>query len=287
MYYHVNGELVEESAALVSVRDRGFLYGDGVFETLRAYNGSIFKWQAHFKRFENSCAYFELPQPFSSTDLYERITETLSANNLDEAYIRLSLTRGIQSGKLTPGTDSSPTIVILVDSLPRGGSQGTRPWSTPATIMLGDTTRIPVSALPAQAKTHNYLNGILARLELRGTDADECLLLDTDGYLTEGATTNLFFVVDDTLCTPSLDGPVLPGITRAVVIELAESLGYPVEQQFYLPEHLHSAEEVFLTNTTWELRPVIKFETTQYATGPVCAQLQRAFNDYIDTEYYS
>ncbi|TQQ82131.1 aminotransferase class IV [Halonotius roseus] len=254
--YHVDGELVPAEEASVNVRDRGFQYGDAAFETMRAYGGEIFAWEAHADRLAETCSVLQLDHGISDDELRARIDETLAANELRDAYVRLSITRGVQPGKLTPAETVDPTVVIIVKPLPRGGSDGQPVWDEPATLQTVKTKRVPDSAIPARAKTHNYLNGILARLELRVTEADEAIMLDTDGHVAEGATSNLFFVRDNALRTPSLDGPVLPGITRRVVLDIADDEGIPVETGQYTPDDIRNADEVFLTNSTWEIRPV-------------------------------
>ena len=254
--YHVDGELVPASEASVSVRDRGFQYGDAAFETMRAYGGEIFAWDAHADRLQQTCSVLGLEHGITTDELARRIDDMLAANDLADAYVRLSITRGVQPGKLTPAETVDPTVVIIVKPLPRGGSDGQPVWDEPATLQTVKTKRVPDSAIPARAKTHNYLNGILARLELRVTEADEAIMVDTDGHVAEGATSNLFFVRDNALRTPSLDGPVLPGITRRLVLDIADDEGIPVEEGQYTPDEIRNADEVFLTNSTWEIRPV-------------------------------
>ncbi|ELZ89894.1 aminotransferase class IV, partial [Haloferax sulfurifontis] len=144
----------------------------------------------------------------------------------------------------------------------------------------------PDRSLPARAKTHNYLNGILARVELRVTGADEALMLDADGYVTEGATSNLFFVDDDALCTPSLDGPVLPGITRRVVLDFARQEGIPIRERRFTPDDVRDANEAFLTNSTWELRPVETVDGIEVGDGPVTKLLSRLYDDYVERRHY-
>ena len=299
LLYHVDGDLVAADEATVNVRDRGFLYGDAAFETMRAYGGDVFEWEAHMDRLAETCEVLGLDHGLSDADLRERVDETLAVNDLREAYVRLSITRGVQPGKLTPDTEVDPTVVVIVSELPRGG-QGSQPvWSGPATLQTVKTKRVPDESIPARAKTHNYLNGILARLELRVTGADEALMVDTDGHVTEGATSNLFFVRDNALRTPSLDGPILPGITRRVVLELAAEEGIPVEEGTYSPEEIRSADEVFLTNSTWELRPVETVDglsvgdedggedegSTESAAGPVTTLLSRLFDARVESAY--
>jgi branched-chain amino acid aminotransferase len=298
LLYHVDDDLVAADEATVNVRDRGFLYGDAAFETMRAYGGRVFEWNAHMDRLRETCNVLELDHGLTDGELRERVGETLDANDLQEAYVRLSITRGVQPGKLTPDTEVDPTVVIIVSQLPHGGQSGESVWDGPATLQTVKTKRVPDESIPSQAKTHNYLNGILARLELRVSDADEAVIVDRDGHVTEGATSNLFFVRDNALRTPSLDGPVLPGITRSVVLELAAEEGIPVEEGTYTPAEIRSADEVFLTNSTWEIRPVETVDglsvggedaengSTETAAGPVTTLLSRLFDARVESTYY-
>ena len=276
MQYHVNGRLVPREEATVRVEDRGFLYGDAAFETCRAYGGDVFEWAAHRTRLERTCETLGMGDAVPE-DLRERIEATLDANGLSDAYVRASVTRGVQPGKLTPAEDVSPSVVVIVKPLPRGGVEGESVWDDPAVVRTVERRRIPEASMPADAKTHNYLDGILARLELRGTDADEALVRDIEGPVAEGATSNVFFVEDGTLHTPSLDGPLLPGITREVVLDVADGCGIPVETGRYDPDDLRSADELFCTNSTWELRPVERYDDTTYGDHPVTDRLLDAY----------
>ena len=288
--YHVDGELVAADEATVSVEDRGFLYGDAAFETMRAYGGEIFEWEAHMDRLDETCDVLGLDHGLSRGDLKARVDETLDANGVGDAYVRLSITRGVQPGKLTPDEVVDPTVVVIVKPLPRGGRQSQPVWDGPATLQTVKTKRMPDAAIPSRVKTHNYLNGILARLELRVTDADEALMVDLDGRVTEGATSNLFFVQNNALRTPSLDGPVLPGITRRVVLELAAEEGIPVKEGQYTPDDVRQADEVFLTNSTWELRPVETVDGISVGdregAGPVTTLLSRLFDAHVESTHY-
>ncbi|ELZ07713.1 aminotransferase class IV [Natrialba aegyptia] len=287
--YHVNGELVPASEAAVSVDDRGFRYGDAAFETLRAYGGTVFEWDRHVDRLERTCEALSLDHGLSADDLHQRIRATLDANELDDAYLRLSITRGVQPGKLTPRPAVEPTVVVYVSPLPRGGLDGTSVWDAPATVRRVETQRIPDDALPSGAKTHNYLNGILARTELAAADsqADEALMCDTEGFVAEGATSNLFFVRDEVLYTPSTDGSVLPGITRELVLELAETTDVPVRTGTYEFETVADADEAFLTNRTWELRPIESLDGTPIGGGPITAQLSGLYDELVERTCYS
>lgn len=284
--YHVDGELRAREEATVSVLDRGFRYGDGAFETLRAYGGTVFAWEAHAERLEATCGEIGLDHGLSRADLRDRIEETLSRNELADAYVRLSITRGVQPGKLTPDPDVDPTVVVAVSPLPRGGLSGEAVWAGegPATLETVSTRRVPDAAIPAGAKTHNYLNGILARRELH--DADEALIRDIEGYVAEGATSNVFLVTESGLATPSTAGPVLPGITRGIVLELAAEAGIPVEEGRYEPAAIREASEVFLTNTTWELRPVTAVDGIESEVGPVTELLARLYDERVERDCY-
>ena len=290
-YYHVDGVLVPASEATVSVDDRGFRYGDAAFETLRAYGGTVFAWDRHLERLESTCEALGLEHGLSDADLRERIDETLAANDLADAYVRLSITRGVQPGKLTPQPEVDPTVVVYAKPLPRGGLEGESVWDDPATVRTVETRRMPSEAIPAAAKTHNYLNGILARTELRSEDgtveADEALMRDLEGRVAEGATSNLFFVRDGRLHTPTTDGPVLPGITRELVLESAAADGIPTREGRYGLEDVLEADEAFLTNRTWELRPIATLDGRKLGGGPITARLSRLYDERVERVCYS
>jgi len=308
--YHVDGDLVPADEATVSVEDRGFAYGDAAFETLRAYGGQVFRWDAHAARLADTCETLGLDHGVADAELKARIDETLAANDLADAYVKCSVTRGVQPGTLDPKPDVDPTVVVIAKPLPRGGigsgdegaeddGSGTV-YDGPAALQTTKTRKPSSRAFPADAKTHNYLNGILARLELRVTGADEALMLDPEGNVAEGATSNVFFSDGTALKTPSLDGPVLPGVTRRAVIEIAEEEGIPVEEGTYAPDAVRAADEVFLTNSTWEIRPVATVDGiavggtegggaeggADTAAGPLTTLLSRLFDRRVERRYY-
>ncbi|EMA71479.1 aminotransferase class IV [Halorubrum distributum] len=290
--YHVDGDLVPAPEATVSVEDRGFAYGDAAFETMRAYGGDVFRWEAHAERLADTCETLALDHGVADAELKRRVDETLAANDLADAYVKLSISRGVQPGTLDPQPEVDPTVVVIAKPLPRGGVGSDPVHDGPAALQTTKTRKVADRAIPAAAKTHNYLNGILARLELRVTDADEALMLDPDGNVAEGATANLFFVDGTALKTPSLDGPILPGVTRRTVIEVAESEGIPVEEGTYAPDAVREADEVFLTNSTWEIRPVATVDGIavdgdgEGVAGPLTTLLSRLFDRRIEEGYY-
>ena len=285
MQYHVNGELVPAEEATVSVRDRGFRYGDAAFETVRAYGGEVFEWRAHLDRLQRTCETLGIDHGVSDADLRVRVQEVLDANGLQDASVRLSITRGVQPGKLTPDPEVDPTVVVVAKPLPRGGVEGTSVWDGPADLQTVKTRKPADAALPADAKTHNYLNGILARREL--TDGDEALLRGLDGHVAEGATSNLFFVDDRGLHTPSAELPILPGVTRSVVADLVEGeTDIPLHTGRYDPEDVRDADEAFLTNTTWEIRPVGTVDGIDVGGGPVTQLLTTLFDRLVERRHY-
>ncbi len=306
-YYHVDGEVVARADATVSVDDRGFRYGDAAFETCRAYGGTVFRWERHRERLRETCETLGMADAVPG-DLAARVDETLAANDLADAYVRVSVSRGVQPGKLTPAREVDPTVVVYVSPLPRGGVDGEPVWDDAAVVQSVATRRPPESVLPPGAKTHNYLNGILARLELRDggasrsaesateapdsqadrspdQPADEALQCDVEGRVAEGATSNLFFVDDGVLKTPA-EGSILPGITREVVLELAREEALPVETGGYRLADLRSADEAFLTNTTWEVRPVASIDGVEIGGGEVTAVLRRRYRELVEARCY-
>ena len=292
MQYHVDGDLVPAPKATVSVRDRGFMYGDAAFETIRAYGGTVFAWDAHADRLEATCETLGFADALPSReDLHERVVATLDANDLDDAYVKLSISRGVQPGKLTPREAVDPTVVVQVDSLPRGGVDGESVWDDYAILQSVKTRRVPDEAIPADAKTHNYLNGIIARLELRraATDdfqADEALMRDTEGHVAEGATSNVFFVDNGVLKTPSREQSILPGVTRSIVIQLAQEEDFQVREGRYTVEDVRNADEAFLTNSTWEIRPVESLDGIEIGRGPMTTLLARLYEERVEQLCY-
>ena len=291
--YHVDGEIVPAEEASVSVTDRGFRYGDAAFETVRAYGGELWRWDAHVDRLFGSLEALGMPADdlgLSSLDLEARVRDTLRANDLADAAVRLSVTRGETAGFAPPSpAETEPTVVVVVAPLPRGGRPdrgGESTWEGPATLQTVSVRPVPDRAIPADAKTHNYLNNVLARAETRVTGADEAVLLDDEGHVAECSTANLFLVADDAIRTPSLSGPVLPGVTRAEVLDIAREEGFPVEEGTYAPDDVRDADEAFLASSIRELRPVGTYDGVEVGGGPVTTLLSRLYDERVEAECY-
>jgi len=274
---YLNGEFVPEEEAKVSVFDHGFLYGDGVFEGIRAYDGYVFKLEEHLDRLYDSARAINLEIPMARAELREAILETLRVNGLRTAYIRPIVTRGVGDLGIDPRKCPRPGVIILV-----------KDWKTlyPEELyerglraIVASTRARPPESLPPSVKSLNYLTNILAKLEAIAAGADEAIMLDVRGFVAEGTADNLFLVKKGVLYTPPVTTN-LPGITRGVVIELAREAGYPVREEYFGVAQLYGADEVFLTGTAAELIPVVEIDGRPVADGkpgPVFRDLRQRF----------
>ena len=275
MWVQLNDRLVDEREALVSVFDRGFMYGDGVFETFRAYQGTGFRIGAHLDRLAGAAASLGFDLPRTASEIRRDVRSVLAKNQLEDGVIRISVSRG--RGGRGPGVEgvSGPTWVVAAWPLPEDlGERRRRGWRL-ATV---PTRRLHPSTLPAGAKLANYLNSVMARSEAAGSGADEGLMLTVDGMLAECATANFVFVCGDAVCTPSLDQGVLPGITRALVLALARETGIRTGEEAYPPGILEDASEAFVTNSLAGVQPVAAIDGRAYPVpGPLTATLMEAY----------
>jgi branched-chain amino acid aminotransferase len=279
MYVYLNGKIVPSKEAVVSVFDHGFLYGDGIYETMRVYDGVVFKLDEHLGRLFRSASLIGLTIPFDTDHLKIAVYETLIANTLRNAYVRLTVSRGRGPVGLDPELCSEPTFVIIAQELkeyPRAF------YENGLTVTISETRRNLKEAINPRIKSLNFLNNILAKIEAKKSGAYEALMLNARGKLTEGTISNLFFLKDGIVCTPSLACGILDGITRGIVIELAGREGLNVKEGAFTKTDLYSAEEVFLTNTTMEVMPVSKVDDRQYAVGGMAKLLRKAYKHEVN-----
>ncbi len=275
---YINGDFFPEEEARVSVFDRGFLYGDGVFETMRAYNGTIFRLEDHMKRLEAAAGIMSIPIDLKTIEL--ALHETLSRNQLNDAILRLTITRGQGSWGLDFPADINPTMVVL--ARPFTGYPGQEDGIN---IVIADTRKTANDSLNSSLKSLNFLNNIFARREASSQGFKEAVMLNKDGFVAEGSVSNIFWVSENILYTPALDVGILPGVTRKVVLELADKESIPYEEGYYKPETLLSANEVFLTNTGYEIMPVNKINDTSFpSTSPLTTQLIDKYNHLVREE---
>lgn len=271
---YLDGRFVPESEAKVSVFDHGFLYGDGVFEGIRAYGGVVFKLREHIDRLYSSAKAIMLEIPLSKDEMVEAVLETLRRNKLKDAYIRLVVTRGVGDLGLDPRKCRNPSVIIIAQKMePLLGRKG-------VSLIISSVRRDSVDATSHQVKSLNYLNSILAKLEAIEAGADDAILLDSRGFVSEASAANLFMVKDSVVSTPPQTAGILPGITRARIMKLAESLGYKVLEREITPMELYAADEVFLTGTGAEIVPVAEIagrKIGEETPGPITKRLIEEF----------
>jgi len=282
MWVYLNDRFVPESAAAISPFDYGLLFGDGLFETLRAYGGSIFRLNAHLERLERGAGRLEIPLP--SPDLLASILQqTLERNDLREALLRLTVTRGVGKPGLHPTSCHVPTLMVTARPLPDPSST----QSSVLSAVIVNIRRNPPQALNPAIKSANFLNNVLAKLEADRRRADEGIFLNLDGALTETTTGNLFWMAGGRLKTPDLSAGLLNGITRQVVIALANTAGIPIEERRYHAEDLYRADEAFVTSTGVEIAPLVRVDDRPIgrgAVGPTTRRLQQAFQQQVAME---
>ncbi|MGQ9759905.1 MAG: branched-chain-amino-acid transaminase [Candidatus Methanomethylicaceae archaeon] len=261
---YINGEFVPKSKAFISVFDHGFLYGDGVFEGIRAYNGHVFKLKEHIDRLYASAHSIMLKIPMTKEELRRAVIETLKKNSLKDAYIRLIVTRGEGDLGLDPRKCKKSNIVIIASSialLPKEVCEGG------IKTIISWVRRDRVDATSHEIKSLNYLNSILAKLEANNSNADEAILLTTDGYVCEGTAENIFLVKNGEVLTPPTYTGALPGITRQVVIEIVEKSGAKVREKLITVHELFNADEIFFTGTGAEIIPVVEVNSRRIGDG--------------------
>ncbi len=271
---YINGNLVPESEAKISVLDHGFLYGDGVFEGIRAYKGVVFKLREHIERLYDSAKFLKIEIPMNKEELIEAILETIRKNGLTDCYIRVVVTRGIGDLGLDPRKCGKPSIIIIAK--PMGPLLGKKAVS----LIISSVRRDGVDATNHQAKSLNYLNSILAKLEAISAGADDAIMLDNRGFVSEATGENVFIVKNGKIMTPPPTSGVLLGITRNCIIELARKLGYEVMERELTPFELITADEVFLTGTAAEIVPVESVNGRKIGTrvpGPITERLIKEF----------
>lgn len=249
---YLNGSLVPEEEAKVSIFDRGFLYGDGLFETMRAYAGKVFRLNLHLQRLFHSAQIISLPIPKTLRELEEAVYETLKANNLKDAHLRLTVSRGEGERGLDLPLSLHPNIIIVAKPL----SPYPERWYEEGLRAVVVRVRREKDSALSRIKSLNYLPNILAKLEAKERGADEGIMLNRDGHLTEATVSNIFLISQGKLLTPSLRSGPLPGITRKTVIELAPALGLEVSEREIKLSELMEAEEAFLTNSLREVVPL-------------------------------
>ena len=281
MFIYLNDRFVNETEAVVSVFDHGFLYGDGVYETIRSYGSRIFMRDQHLARLRRSADAIGLTIPIPENRwpvlLHEAMTRNDVGNDRIDAYLRITISRGAGDIGLDPALCPTPTVVIMTKPLAPPSLQTYRDG---VSLIVAKTRRNLPTALDPQIKATNFLNNIQAKREAIAAGVFDCILLNWESHLTECTVSNLFFVQAGRLCTPALSCGLLDGITRDVVLNLAQELQIPVDEGSFGVEAIHKADECFVTNTSLEVMPVTMVDGHPIgngAPGPLTQQLHTDF----------
>jgi len=285
---YLNGSLVPRSRARISVSDHGFLYGYGLFETMRAYNGQIFLLDRHIKRLTNSAEVIGMGEKVVGLDLEKACTDTLKANKLNDARVRLTVTNGELNA--LPWTDpgGKPTVVVTAQPYTPLSEEK---YSEGFKVGIASVRRCRQSVVSTM-KSINYLLNVMARMDVAKRGLDEALLLNDDGYIAEGGGSNVFFVRSSRLVTPSLNSGIIPGVTREVVMELAEGLGIGLTEGTVGMAIIKQCDEAFMTNALIEVMPMtaVGDESGQVVTigegkpGKITRQLMAAYRERVERE---
>lgn len=280
---YINGELVPKEEARISVFDHGFLYGNGLFETMRAYKKRVFRIEHHLQRLFFSLECLKFPIPFTFGSVKEAIYKTIEANRLEDAYIRLNVSRGEGATVPDPSTCKSPNLIVItreyVSYSPALYEKGYR----------GKVVRVRTSpdSPSANMKTLNFLDYIIAKMEAKESGFNEGIMVNTEGFITEGTVSNIFIVKDGSLATPAKEMGLLPGITRQAVLEIAESKQMQKEEGKITRNELLEADEIFLTNSLVEIMPLVAVDEHPVGTGtpgPVTRELMRSYKELVRNE---
>jgi len=264
MKIYLNGKYCDEEDAKVSVFDHGLLYGDGIFEGIRAYNGRVFKLKEHIDRLFYSAKAILLTLPMSHSNIMEAVVETCRQNKVRDGYIRLVVTRGVGGLGLNPNRCKAPSVIIIVDKIQL---YPVEMYERGLDIITVPTVRNLHSALNPAIKSLNYLNNILAKIEANNGGCEEAIMLNSEGYVSECTGDNVFIIKAGQMFTPPLSAGALYGITRSVVMEIARENGIAVSEPNLTRYDLFNADECFLTGTGAELIPVVKIDGRVIGTG--------------------
>lgn len=284
MVVYLDGEYVDSAEAKVSVFDHGLLYGDGVFEGIRLYQGNVFRLDEHLERLEQSAKALMLDVPLARKAMAEAVCETCRRNNLSDGYIRLVITRGAGDLGLAPWLCPKPTLFIIASKIALYPKEH---YDNGLSIVTVPTRRIGHDALPPTIKSLNYLNNILAKMEARQAGALEAIMLNAQGYVAECTADNIFIVVKGELLTPAASAGALKGITRGTILDIARDLAIPARETDLTRHDIWCADECFLTGSGAEVIPAVKLDGRVIGTGKpgaITARVLEAFRRRVLVE---
>lgn len=281
MLVYLNGHFIPRDQAMISVFDHGFLYGDGIYETMRAYGGKIFLLDRHLSRLKRSAEAIGLRLPLTVEMIGEALDESLTVNKLHDAYVRIQVSRGEGEIGLDPALCPAPTMVIVAKPFKDYPAEQ---YENGVSAAIVQTRRNHPLALNPAIKSTNFLNNILAKIESLKAGAYEGIMLNWEGYVAEGTISNIFLVKKNVLFTPHVDTGILEGVTRALVLYLARKQRIQTKEAMLRPKDCYDADECFLTNTTVEVLPVASVDGRTIGDGkpgPVTKALMKAYADEV------
>jgi branched-chain amino acid aminotransferase len=284
MKIYLDGQFVDEAEAKISVFDHGLLYGDGIFEGIRLYEGNVFRLDAHLDRLWCSAKALLLTIPISRREMAEAVCESCRQNGLRDGYIRLVVTRGVGDLGLSPWLCPKPSVFIIADKIALYPPEH---YTTGLSIVTVPTRRLGPAALPPMVKSLNYLNNILAKIEARQAGALEAIMLNDAGFVAECTGDNIFIVYQGRLMTPAAQQGALKGITRDTIFSVAQALSLPAEEHDLTRYDLWNADECFLTGTGAEVIPVVKLDGREIGDGkpgPVTSRVLAEFRRRVFIE---
>ena len=274
MFVFLNGKFVTEKQAVVRVVDRSFLYGDGLFETIRVVKGKPFRGAQHLERMVRGAEFLKIKPPFTPKEVHQFAEQLITKNDMPDSILRVLLSRGVGLRGYSPKGADSPALVMTLHPVPDDGEPA-------ACRLITATTRIHAADPLTQFKTCNKLTQILARAEAEAKGADEALLLNTTGEVVETAGANLFWIYRDRVCTVPTGRGALPGITRAVVLEICQILGLETIKRVIKPEALRGSEGVFMTQSARGVVPIASLDGEPFQPSPLAEKILQAYHETL------
>lgn len=279
MIAFINGSFVEEAQATVSIFDRGFLYGDGLFEAIRVHNGKFFRWDEHMRRFSNGAQLLDIKPTVSDQELQGLAAELVTRNDMPDSLLRITMTRGIGIRGYSPKGANQPTLVMTLHSIPRVEYGKPKGWR-----LIVSSFRLPTENPLARFKNCNKLLQIMARSEADSAGADDALLLNSVGSVAEGSSSNVFWIRDNKFYTPPIPTGILPGVTRSLLSELAPRRGMKMAELETAPEELLTADGVFLSLTSLGIVEVIALGCEPLKSWQGLGKLHADYCDLLSAE---
>lgn len=278
MLIFLNGRIVPAEQAVVSIFDRGFLYGDGLFESMRVLNGKPFRWTQHLERLQRGADFLKIKMPYSIESLRKSADQLIAKNKMPDALLRLVLSRGVGIRGYSPKDAEKPTVAMTLHPAPPSSD------AVPRWKLVISSQRLPANDPLARFKTCNKLPQILARSEADAADADEALLLNTDDFVVEGTSSNLFWIEGEIVCTPPLPAGVLPGVTRAAVFEICKAAGLEAVEKTIGVEKLKLSDGIFLSLSSLGVVEGISLDDQALKLSPLFSRIRNSYRAFLASE---